>query len=206
MQGQQQQAMLSSAQAYQAAQAQDAARRLQASGQISNIGQNIGNMTQAQQQMLLSGGQALSGAQQQAISQGLSASGQYGSLGATAGQLAGTDAARQMSALNQMASMAQQRQGMQTADAAALEAAGSAQRGQSQAELNAAYQQFQNQNLYPQQQMDWLNTQIRGMAPITPQTTNTSGSTTTFAPSPLSTLASGLYAYKGLNSLGQPVT
>jgi hypothetical protein len=162
-------------------------------------------MTQAQQQMLLSGGQALSGAQQQAISQGLSAAGQYGTLGATAGQLAGTDAARQMSALNQMASMAQQRQGMQTADAAALEAAGSAQRGQSQAELNAAYQQFQNQQLYPQQQMDWLSTQIRGMAPITPQTTNTSGATTTFSPSPLSQFATGMYAYKGLNALGQPV-
>ena len=204
MQGQQQQAMLSSAQAYQAAQAQDAARKLQASGQISSIGQNIGNLTQAQQQMLLSGGQALSGAQQQAISQGLSAAGQYGTLGATAGQLASTDAARQMSALNQMASMAQQRQGMQTADAASLEAAGASQQAQQQAQLNAAYQQYQQQQMYPKQQADFLSTQIRGMAPITPQTTNTSGSTTTFAPSPLSQLATGLYAYKGLNALGQP--
>jgi hypothetical protein len=202
----QQQFGLNAAQASQAAEAQDAARKLQSAGQISSIGQNIGNLTQAQQQMLLSGGQALSGAQQQAISQGLSAAGQYGTLGATAGQLATTDAARQMSALNQIASMAQQRQGMQTADAASLEAAGAAQRGQSQAELSAAYQQFQNQQLYPKQQMDWLSTQIRGMAPITPQTTNTSGSTTTFAPSPLSQLATGLYAYKGLNALGQPVT
>ena len=201
----QQQFGLNAAQSVQAAEAQDAARKLQAAGQISNIGQNIGNMTQAQQQILLSGGQALSGAQQQAISQGLSAAGQYGTLGSTAGQLATTDAARQMSALNQMASMSQQRQGMQTADAAALEAAGSAQRGQSQAELNAAYQQFQNQQLYPKQQMDWLSTQIRGMAPITPQTTTQTGATTTFAPSPLSQFASGMYAYKGLNALGQPV-
>lgn len=200
----QQQFGLNAAQSVQAAEAQDAARKLQSAGQISNIGQNIGNLTQAQQQILLSGGQALSGAQQQAISQGLSAAGQYGTLGATAGQLASTDAARQMSALNQIASMAQQRQGMQTADAASLEAAGAAQRGQSQAELSAAYQQFQNQQLYPKQQMDWLSTQIRGMAPITPQTTNTSGVTTTFAPSPLSQFASGMYAYKGLNALGQP--
>ena len=203
MQGQQQQAMMSSAQAVQAAQAQDAARNLQSSQQIGNLGQNMANMTQAQQQMLLSGGQALSGAQQQAISQGLSAAGQYGTLGSTAGQLATTDAARQMSALNQMAGMSQQRQGMQTADAAALEAAGASQRGQSQAELNAAYQQYQQQQMYPKQQADFLSTQIRGMAPITPQTTNTSGATTTFSPSPLSQLATGLYTYKGLNALTQ---
>ena len=197
----QQQFGLSAAQAAQSAQAQDAARNLQSSQQIGNLGQNMANMTQAQQQMLLSGGQALSGAQQQAISQGLSAAGQYGTLGSTAGQLATTDAARQMSALNQMAGMSQQRQGMQTADAAALEAAGASQRGQSQAELNAAYQQYQQEQMYPKQQADFLSTQIRGMAPITPQTTNTSGATTTFSPSPLSQLATGLYTYKGLESL-----
>ena len=200
----QQQFGLNAAQSIQGAEAQDAARKLQSAGQISSIGQNLGNLTQAQQQMLLSGGQALSGAQQQAVSQGLSAAGQYGTLGATAGQLASTDAARQMSALNQMASMAQQRQGMQTADAASLEAAGASQQAQQQAQLNAAYQQYQQQQMYPKQQADFLSTQIRGMAPITPQTTNTSGSTTTFAPSPLSQLATGLYAYKGLNALGQP--
>ena len=199
----QQQFGLSAAQAAQSAQAQDAARNLQSSQQIGNLGQNMANMTQAQQQMLLSGGQALSGAQQQAISQGLSAAGQYGTLGSTAGQLATSDAARQMSALNQMAGMSQQRQGMQTADAAALEAAGASQRGQSQAELNAAYQQYQQEQMYPKQQADFLSTQIRGMAPITPQTTNTSGATTTFSPSPLSQLATGLYTYKGLNALTQ---
>ena len=197
----QQQFGLSAAQAAQSAQAQDAARNLQSSQQIGNLGQNMANMTQAQQQMLLSGGQALSGAQQQAISQGLSAAGQYGTLGSTAGQLATSDAARQMSALNQMAGMSQQRQGMQTADAAALEAAGASQRGQSQADLNAAYQQYQQEQMYPKQQADFLSTQIRGMAPITPQTTNTSGATTTFSPSPLSQLATGLYTYKGLESL-----
>ena len=201
----QQQFGLNAAQSDQAAQAQDAARKLQASQQIGNIGQNIAGQTQAQQQALLSGGQALSAAQQQAISQNLNAASQYGALGVASGQLATTDAARQMSALNQIASMAQQRQGMQTADAASLEAAGASQQAQQQAQLSAAYQQYQNEQLYPRQQADFLSTQIRGMAPITPQTTNTSGSTTTFAPSPLSTLASGLYAYKGLNSLGQPV-
>ena len=200
----QQQFGLNAAQSIQGAEAQDAARQLQAAGQISNIGQNIGGLTQAQQQLVLSGGQALSGAQQQGISQGLATAGQYGTIGTAAGQLASTDAARQMSALNQMAGMAQQQQGMQTADVASLEAAGASQQAQQQAQLNAAYQQYQQQQMYPRQQADFLSTQIRGMAPITPQTTNTSGSTTTFAPSPLSQLATGLYAYKGLNALGQP--
>ena len=100
--------------------------------------------------------------------------------------------------------MALQRQGMQTADAAALEAVGASERRQSQEEIDAAYKQYQSTELYPKQQADWLSTQVRGMAPITPQTTTTSGSTTTFAPSPLSQLATGLYTYKGLNSVDKP--
>jgi len=49
-----------------------------------------------------------------------------------------------------------------------------------------------------------LSTQVRGMAPITPQTTTTSGTTTgaTYSPSALQQLATGLYTYKGLNALG----
>ena len=127
-----------------------------------------------------------------------------GQLATTAGNLATTDASRQMSALNQVAGMAQQRQGMQTADAAALEAVGASERRQTQEELDAAYKQYQSTELYPKQQADWLSTQVRGMAPITPQTTTTSGTTTTFAPSPLSQLATGLYTYKGLNSVDKP--
>ena len=127
-----------------------------------------------------------------------------GQLATTAGNLATTDASRQMSALNQVAGMALQRQGMQTADAAALEAVGASERRQSQEEIDAAYKQYQSTELYPKQQADWLSTQVRGMAPITPQTTTTSGTTTTFAPSPLSQLATGLYTYKGLNSVDKP--
>jgi hypothetical protein len=51
--------------------------------------------------------------------------------------------------------------------------------------------------------MDWLNTQIRGMAPITPQTNTQSSTSTgaTYNPSMLSQLATGLYTYKGLQNL-----
>jgi hypothetical protein len=100
--------------------------------------------------------------------------------------------------------MQQQEQAMRGADVAALEGAGSAQQGQMQQQLNAAQQQFQNEQLYPKQQLDFLSTQIRGMAPITPQTTSQSGGSTgaTYSASPLSQLAAATYTAKGLNSLG----
>jgi hypothetical protein len=100
--------------------------------------------------------------------------------------------------------MAQQEQGMRAADVASLETAGAAQQAQNQRDLDAARAQDMEAKLYPQQQMDWLNTQIRGMAPITPQTQISSSSTTgaTYNPSPLSQLATGLYTYKGLQNMG----
>jgi hypothetical protein len=109
-----------------------------------------------------------------------------------------------MTALSQFAQMQQQEQAMRAADVAALETAGMAQQGQRQRELDMAYGQEREKFLYPQQQMDWLSTQIRGMAPITPQTVTQAGQTVgaTYSPSPLSQLASGVFTYKGLQGLG----
>jgi hypothetical protein len=130
---------------------------------------------------------------------------QFGLSAAQAAQAAqAQDYGRQMSALQNMAAMAQQEQGMRAADVASLETAGGAQQAQQQRQLDAARAEFQAEQLYPRQQMDWLSTQIRGLAPITPQTTTQSQTTTgaTYSPSPLSQLATGLYTYKGLSSLG----
>lgn len=180
-----------------------------------------GNLTNAQQQAILSGGQALSSAQQQAQQQALAQAAQYGTMGQqagsltnaqqqallTAGQQAGAmtqaDLARQQSALQQLAQMSQQGQQMRTTDTAALEAAGSAQQQQAQKEADAAYQQWQNAQLYPRQTADWLSTQVRGMAPITPQTTTNAGSSTgqTYSASPLSQLASAGATGAGLYKL-----
>jgi hypothetical protein len=100
--------------------------------------------------------------------------------------------------------MAQQEQGMRAADVAALETAGTAQQTQLQRQLDDQRARFLEAQLYPKQQMDWLSTQIRGMAPITPQIQNQSSTTTgaTYGPSPLSQLATGLYTYKGLQEMG----
>ena len=108
-----------------------------------------------------------------------------------------------MSALQNMANMAQQQQTMGYTDTAALEAAGSAQQAQQQAQLNAAQNQYNAEQLYPKQQMDWLSTQIRGLAPITPTTTSQAASSTgqTYSASPLSQLATGIAAGAGLYNL-----
>jgi hypothetical protein len=164
---------------------------------LANIGQTKGQLAAQQMSQLANLGQMQTQAGQTQQQFGLGA--------AQATQAAqAQDYSRQMTALQQAANMQQQEQAMRAADVAALEGAGRAQQEQQQAQLNAAQQQFQAEQLYPKQQMDWLSTQIRGLAPITPQITTQSGTTTgaTYSPSPLSQLATGLYTYKGLSSLG----
>ena len=174
----------------------DLSRILSGGAQYGQLGQTAGQLTGQQMQQLA----ALAQAQTQAGQ----AQQQFG-LGAaqTAQQAQAQDYARQMSALQSMAQLAQQEQGMRAADVAALESAGRAQQTQAQRELDAAARQFEAQRLYPQQQADWLSTQIRGMAPITPQTSIQSGTTTgdTYTPSPLAQLASALSVYKGVQNI-----
>jgi len=182
---------------------------------LANLGQTAGQLTSQQQQNLTNLGQT----QGQLTAQQMSQLGNLGQMQTSAGQAQqqfgltaaqatqaaqAQDYARQMSALQNFANMQQQEQAMRAADVAALEGAGIAQQNQMQRQLTAAEQQYINQQNYPKQQLDWLNTQIRGMAPITPQTTTNTGTTTgaTYSPSPLSQVATGLYTYKGLNNLG----
>ena len=164
---------------------------------LANIGQTQGQMTSQQMQNLANLGQTQTNAGQ--------AQQQFGLNAAQATQAAqAADYQRQMSALSQFANMQQQEQAMRSADVAALEGAGSAQQNQMQQQLNAAKAQFDAQQLYPKQQADFLSTQIRGMAPITPQTTSQTGGSTgaTYSASPLSQLAAATYTAKGLSSLG----
>ena len=163
---------------------------------LANIGQTQGQMTSQQMQNLANLGQTQTGAGQAQQQFGLSAA-------QAAQQAQAADYQRQMSALSQFANMQQQEQGMRSADVAALEAAGSAQQSQMQNQLNAAKSQFDAEQLYPRQQMDWLSTQVRGLAPITPQTTTQTGGSTgaTYSASPLSQLAAATYTAKGLANI-----
>jgi len=156
----------------------DLSRILQGGSQYGNLGQMQTQAGQAQQQFGLSAAQQAAAAQAQ-------------------------DYARQQQVLNDIASATKMEQAMGYADTAALEAAGLGQQTQMQRQLDAAKGQFEAEQLYPRQQLDFLSTQIRGMAPITPQTETERKTTTgaTYSASPLSQLASGLALYKGLSNL-----
>lgn len=173
----------------------DLSRILQGGSQYGNLGQISGQLTAQQMQNLASLGQAQTAAGQ--------AQQQLGLTSAQSAQNAlAQDYARQLSALQSIADVARQGQAMGTADVAALESAGLAQQQQMQAQLNAARAQYEAGITYPQSQLDWLNAQIRGMAPAVPQTTTQTGSTTgaSYSPSPLSQLAQGIYTFKGLTT------
>jgi hypothetical protein len=124
-------------------------------------------------------------------------------IGQGVGQLSLQEAQRQQSALGQLADLGRSQQGLVAQDAAAMEAIGQSQQAQQQAQLDAAYQQFQEQQRYPQQMLDWYQAQLKGTGQYLPSTTTQSGYTTQMGASPLSQLASGLAAYSGLRNLNQ---
>lgn len=183
---------------------------------LTNLGQAQLSAAQAQQQAGLQAAQNLAATNQQGISQAQQAAAQYGQMAGQAGQLtsdqakflaglgtsmgtmAGADQATRMSAYGNLAALTGQAQQLRAADASALEAIGIAQQQNKQQQLTAAQQQWLDKQNYQKQQADWMNTQIRGMAPITPQTTTSVSSGTTPGPSPLSQMVGAYGLYKGL--------
>ena len=107
-----------------------------------------------------------------------------------------------MGALNNIASLGSSAQGLNMSDAAALASAGQSQQTQNQAQLDAAKALYDTQLAYPKSQLDWLSTQVRGMAPNVNAVTTASGGSTgaTYSPSPLAQVASGIGVYKGLTA------
>lgn len=192
----QQQAILSGGQALTSAQQQAAQQEIARAQALGGVGTQLGGLTQQQQSALLSAAQqtgALTGQQQQLLA----------SVGAQTGQLTGADLQRQQSVLQQMAAQAQQGQQMRTQDVAALEAAGMSQQQIAQRQADAAYQQYMLEQQYPKSQLDWLSTQVRGMAPNVQSSTSqgTTSTGATYSASPLQQLATGLSASAGLNKL-----
>ena len=189
----------------------DLARTLQAGAQYGTLGQTAGQLTGQQAQNLTNLGQTagqvtsqqaqnLANLGQQYTTAGQTQQ-QFGLNAAQAAQAAqAADLARQQGVLAQMADTAKVQQGMGYADTAALGAAGAEQQAQQQAQLTAAQNQFNLANQYPQSQLDWLNTQIRGMESSVPKTVTQTGSTSgaTYSPSVLSQLAGAGLAYKGI--------
>ncbi len=111
------------------------------------------------------------------------------------------DMTRQQGALQQLAQLGQQQQGLSAADAAALQSIGQAQQAQTQAGLDIAHQNFMQQQQWPKEQIAFMSDVLRGLpANAYAQTQTGQGTSTTFGPSPLSTVASLLSGYKALTS------
>ena len=221
MTAQQQQLMMQGGQNIAQNYAQDLQRMLQAGQAQTQIGQIAGGMTQAQQQALMQGGQNLAGLRAQDLSRIMQGAEQYAGLGQQVagatqnygsalqnigqgiGSLSLSEAQRQQSALGQLADLGRSRQGLLAQDAAAMETIGQTQQDQKQRELSAAYDQFMEQQRYPQQQLDWYQAQLKGAGQYLPQTTTQASTTTSRGLSPLAQLAGGFSAYSGLSGLGE---
>jgi hypothetical protein len=165
---------------------------------FANLGQTAGQLTGQQASALANLGQMQTAAGQTQQ--------QYGIQAAQAAQQAqAQDYGRQMQALSNVGALTQAQNTLRGTDVAALEAAGQAQQGQQQQVLSAAQQEFQNQELYRRQQLDWLSTQIRGLAPITPQTVSENKTTmgNSYGASPLQQLVGGFGLARGVAALSK---
>ena len=161
----------------------------------ANIGQTQGQLTNAQQQNLINLGQQQTSAGQQQQQYGLNAAGNVQ-------QATAQDYARQIGALNNYANLVGGEQQMLATDNAALEAAGAAQQKDLQASYDVAKQQYYAPLEYARSNIDFLNTQIKGLQPITPMSNTTFGSGTagTYSPSPLANMATGYNMFKGVTT------
>lgn len=173
----------------------DLSRVLSGAQQYGQLGQTAGSLAGNQMKDLTNLGQYQTTAGQQQQTFGLNA--------ATTGQAAqAQDYTRQIGALNNMATLASNAQGLNMSDAAALAAAGQMQQAQNQQVLNAAKAQSDEEINYPKSQLDWLNTQLRGMAPNVNTVDTRSGTSIgeSYSPSVLAQIGAAYGTYKGLTN------
>lgn len=175
--------------------------------QLGTLAQLYGNLGQQQQQALLSAGSTagnLGVAQQEALSrqaqlaaqsaqqqaqltqnqQSLELQGSQQKLDAAKLQLA-----NQLAASGQLAALAQQTQQQGLAGATAVQGVGQQQQAFNQANLDLAYQNFQNQNNYPQQQVTQSAQTLAAIQPAVPQAQVQYQSTSIPSTSTLQTIA-----------------
>lgn len=174
-------------------------QRMQALGQIGQAQGQISNQQMANQlQGLTSTGQLsnqmMSTLGQIGSSAGQIANQQMGNLaniGQVQGNLANTGTANMINANQQLANVANLSQTMGLRDAAALQAVGQEQQALDQANLDLAYQTFQDQVNYPGMQLNWLSNLTRGFQQPTTTTTTSTGPAKNYQASDLSNIVSG---------------
>jgi len=127
------------------------------------------------------------------------------SIGQAAGQLTGTEEANKAALAGVQAALGQKEQALGLTGAAAQEAVGAQQQALNQRNLDLAYQDFQAQRDYPQQQIGFLSNVVRGLPSgggTASQASTSLGNT--YSASPLASLASaGLSAAALSNLIGK---
>jgi hypothetical protein len=120
--------------------------------------------------------------------------GRFGTLGTIAGQTAGQDIEAERLGAGTLASLAEQTQKQGLTGAGALMTAGGAQQGQTQANLDLAYQDFLKQQGYPQAQIDQSVGTLKGVAQAVPWAESREGAEAggTFTPSNFQTALAGM--------------
>jgi hypothetical protein len=124
------------------------------------------------------------------------------SIGQAAGALAGTEAQQKAALANVQAGLGQKEQALGLTGAAALETTGAQQQGMNQRNLDLAYQDFQKQTQYPQEQIGFLSNIVRGLpSGGSTSTGQTSSMGSTYSASPLASLASAGLSAAALGNL-----
>lgn len=124
------------------------------------------------------------------------------SLGQAAGTLTGTQETNAANLANVQAGLGQKAQALGLTGAAAEETVGQQQQAMNQQNLDLAYQDFQTQTQYPEQQIGFLSNIVRGL-PSGGGTTSTAttGTGQTYSASPLASLASAGLSAAALSNL-----
>lgn len=136
---------------------------------------------------------ALSGAFNTAGSQFATDAARFGNLGSAIGSL-GIQGGQALGNLGQLES------NLNLRDAAALQGVGETEQNQAQRNLDTAYGDFQAQRDYPRQQVDWLNSIIKGVPHDTSGTTTSTGPASQYQPSLASQLISLYGLWKDIDS------
>jgi hypothetical protein len=125
-----------------------------------------------------------------------------GTLGQIAGNMSSQTLRDQLASAAQTGSLAQQGQAMNLKDLAALAGVGAEQQGQQQKSLDLAYQDFLNPRQYPQQQLDFMSSIIRGLpTPTSTTSTNTGPLSNQYGPTGLAQILAGLQIPSTFSSL-----
>ena len=124
------------------------------------------------------------------------------SLGQAAGTLTGTQEVNDANLANVQAGLGQKAQALGLTGAAAEDTVGQQQQAMNQQNLDLAYQDFQTQTQYPEQQIGYLSNIVRGLpsgGSTGSQTSTSLGST--YSASPLASLASAGLSAAALSNL-----